>query len=219
MDSNTSTHIRPTDIGSFPLVDINLEKYIIGAADLEDGKSSEAATYFVKQHNEAFKRKMMALGPKVSVPCYVQSSVGRDMLTQFLDPITRHGSGLQKQNDTYLWDGSHIQLPEANARIAEILALEQGAKELCEELQIEQISYRACITGPFEMASRLWRGMGVGPRYDEILMEAFAVIVQAYMKNAQIRTKYLKPLIITLDEPSIGVLGVGDLFMDSESDP
>ena len=219
MDCITSNPIRPTDIGSFPLVNINLEKYIVGAADLEDGKSSEAATYFVQQHNEAFKRKMAALGPEVSVPCYVQSSVGRDMLSQFLNPITRHGSGLQKQNDTYLWDGSRIQLPEANAQVAEILALKQGAKALCEELQIEHIPYRACITGPFEMASRLWRGMGVGPRYDETLIEAFAIIVKAFMKNAQIHTKYLKPLIITLDEPSIGVTGVGDLFMDSESDP
>jgi methionine synthase II (cobalamin-independent) len=219
VDSSTLIHIRPTDIGSFPLVGINLEKYILGAVDLEDGKSSKAATYFVHQHNEAFKHKIVALGPNESVPCYVQSSVGRDMLSQFLNPITRHGTGLQKQNNTYLWDGSPIQLPEANAQVAEILALEQGAKTLCEELQIEQIQYRACITGPFEMASRLWREMGVGPRYDEKLIETFAVIVQAFMKNAQIHTKYLKPLIITLDEPSIGVTGVGDLFMDSESDP
>jgi 5-methyltetrahydropteroyltriglutamate--homocysteine methyltransferase len=198
---------------------INQEEYILGAADLEDGTSSEAATYFVQQHNEAFKHKVAALGPEESVPCYVQSSVGRDMLSQFLDPITRHGTGLEKQNDTYLWDGSPIQLPEANAQVAEILALKQGAKKICEELHIEHIQYRACITGPFEMASRLWRGMGVGPRYDEKLIETFAVLVQAFMKNAQIHTKYLKPLIITLDEPSIGVTGVGDLFTDSESDP
>lgn len=219
MDDNIPTHIRPTDIGSFPLVAINIEEYILGAADLEDGKPSEAANYFVQQHNEAFKHKMAALGPQESVPCYVQSSAGRDMLSQFLDPITRHGTGLQKQDDTYLWDGSPIQLADVNAQVAEILALEQGAKTLCEELQIQHIPYRACITGPFEMASRLWRGMGVGPRYDEKLIEAFAVIVQAFMKNSQIHTKYLKPLIITLDEPSIGVTGVGDLFTDSESDP
>lgn len=218
MDSNTTTHIRPTDIGSFPLVAINREEYILGAADLEDGQPSEAATYFVQLHNETFRQKIAALGPEESVPCYVQSSVGRDMLTQFLDPITRHGTGLQKQNDTYLWDGSPIQLAEKNAQVAELLALQQGAKELCEEFQIEEIQYRACITGPFEMASRLWRGMGVSPRYDEALVEFFAGIVKAFIKNAQIHTKYLKPLVITLDEPSVGVTGVGDFFMDSESD-
>ena len=87
MDSNIPTYIRPTDIGSFPLMGINQEEYILGAADLEDGTTSEAATYFVKQHNEAFKHKVAALGPEESVPCYVQSSVGRDMLSQFLDQL------------------------------------------------------------------------------------------------------------------------------------
>ncbi len=218
MVSDNYSHIQTTDVGSFPLVDVDLKRYIQGAANLEDGNQSEAATYFIQHHNGAFTRKMAALGPKESVPCYVQSSVKRDMLSQFLDPIVRHGQGLQKQDDTYLWDGTPIQLPTEKAQVAELLALQQGAKTICQELNIKQIYYRACITGPFEMASRLWRGMGVGPRYDEPLIESFATIVQSFMKNAQIETKHLKPLVITLDEPSIGVTGVGDLFMDTESD-
>ncbi len=219
MGSKPPYNIRPTDIGSFPLVDINMPQYIQGAADLEDGKRTEAATYFTQQHNTTFTRKIQALGPQDSVPCYVQSSVTRDMLTQFLDPIIRHGSGLEKHDDTYHWDGTLIQVPQARAQVAELLALQHGAKTICEDLGIERIEYRACITGPFELATHLWRSMGVGPRYDEVLIEAFTPIVQAYMNNAQIITKYLKPLVITLDEPSIGVTGVGDPFMDVESDP
>ncbi|MFX1510872.1 MAG: hypothetical protein ACFFBR_11265 [Promethearchaeota archaeon] len=219
MVSDSLDPIRPTDIGSFPLGDINFEHYIQGAIDLEDGKHTEAAAYFVQQHNIAFIRKLQALGPTYGVPCYVQSSVMRDMLTQFLNPIIRHGSGLDKTGDTYLWDGSTIQLPPRNAQVAELLALQQGAKLICEELSIERIEYRACITGPFEMSTRLWQSMGFSPRYDESLIEAFATIVKAFLKNAQISTKYLNPLIITLDEPSVGVTGVGDIFMDVESDP
>ncbi len=218
MASNSPTFIRTTDVGSFPLIGIDFQQYIQGAADLEDGNHSEAAANFILHHNKAFTRKMKALGPELSVPCYVQSSVNRDMLSQFLDPIVRHGKGLQKQDDTYLWDGTPIQLSPDKAQVAELLALQHGAKTICQELNIDQIEYRACITGPFEMASRLWRGMGVGPRYDESLIESFATIVQSFMKNAQIETKYLKPLVITLDEPSIGVTGVGDFFMDTDSD-
>ncbi len=217
--SNSSANpIRTTDVGSFPLIDIDLKRYAQGAADLEDGNKSEAAQYFIRTHNDAFARKLTALGPEFCVPCYVQSHVERDMLSQFLDPIVRQGKGIQKQAARYLWDGTSIHLSPENAQVAELLALQQGAKALCQELDIECIEYRACITGPFEMANRLWRDMGVGPRYDESLIDSFAPIVQAFMKNAQIETKYLKPCIITLDEPSIGVAGVGDLFMDTKTD-
>jgi methionine synthase II (cobalamin-independent) len=218
VDSSAPTQIRTTDVGSFPLARVDCTRYIQGATDLEDGKSSEAATYFIQQHNEAFMRKMIALGARQSVPCYVQSSVKRDMLSQFLDPIVRHGKGLKKQDNTYLLTGTPIRLSKKKAQVAELLALQHGAKTICQELDIDHIQYRACVTGPFEMVSRLWRGMGIGPRYDESLIESFTTIVQSFAQNAQIETKHLKPLVITLDEPSIGVSGIGDLFMDTESD-
>ncbi len=218
VDTISPNVIRTTDVGSFPLVTIDLPRYTQGAADLEDDQQSEASRYFTLQHNAAFTRKMRALGPPNSTPCYVQSSFKRDMLSQFLDPIVHHGSGLQKQADRYLWDGTRIQVPSEKAQVAELLALKHGAKTICQECEIDYIQYRACITGPFEMASRIWRDMGVGPRYDEPLIESFATIVYAFMKNAQIETKHLKPLIITLDEPSIGVAGIGDLFMDTATD-
>ncbi|MFW9934200.1 MAG: hypothetical protein ACFFDU_01540 [Candidatus Thorarchaeota archaeon] len=219
MVKNAALQIQPTDVGSFPLVGIDLKQYIRGAVDLEDGRNTEAATYFIHEHNAAFIQKMAALGSQVSVPCYVQSSIDRDMLSQFLDPIVRHGKGLQKEADTYLWDGTPIRLPPERAQVAEMLALQQGAKTICQEFEIDAIEYRACITGPFEMASRLWRSMGINLRYDEALIEAFTTIVQSYMKNAQIQTKYLQPHVMTLDEPSIGVTGVGDLFTDTKTDP
>lgn len=209
--------VRTTDVGSFPLINVDLARYQKGAADIEDGISTDEATYFLTHHNDVFEKKFTALGSSHSVPCYIQSSYSRDMLTQFLDPIVRHGQGLTKQNDTYLWDGRPIQLPPEKSQIAELLALKEGAKTICEALEIEYITYRACITGPFEMMTRLWRGMGIGPRYDESLMEAFAQITEQFMVHANIETKYLKPLVLTLDEPSIGVTGVGDLFIDVES--
>ncbi|MFX1405207.1 MAG: hypothetical protein ACFE9D_12180 [Promethearchaeota archaeon] len=210
--------IRTTDVGSYPLVAIDMTRYSWGAADLEGSHHTEVAKDFIRQHNDAFTRKMRALGSSISAPCYVQGTFERDMISQFLDPIVRHGRGLQKQANRYLWDGTLIQLPSEKAQVAELLALKHGAKTICQEFEIDSIQYRACITGPFELASRLWRDMGIGPRYDESLIESFAAIVRAFMKNAQIETKYLKPLIITLDEPSIGVAGVGDLFMDTDTD-
>ncbi|MFW9831795.1 MAG: hypothetical protein ACFFD8_08470 [Candidatus Thorarchaeota archaeon] len=210
--------IRSTDVGSFPLIQVDMRRYRQGAWDIEEGISSDDADYFVTQHNEIFEKKFKALGSNQSVPCYVQSSYSRDMLTQFLDPIVRHGQGINKLDEAYLWDGRPIQLPSKNSQIAELLALKKGAKTICDVHEIEHITYRACITGPFEMMTRLWRGMGIAPRYDESLIEAFAIIIRQYMINANIETKYMKPLVFTLDEPSVGVTGIGDLFIDAESD-
>jgi methionine synthase II (cobalamin-independent) len=219
VETDVPSPIRTTDVGSFPLVAVDLNRYSKGAADIEDGVKSTEAAYFITKHNAVFKQKFTALGPHSSIPCYVQSSHTRDMVSQFLDPITRNGRGLRKENDRYLWTGNKIQLSPAKAQIAELIALTQGAKVLCQEFGIEHIKYRVCVTGPFEMLTRIWRGMGMSPRYDETLMEALSTIVEQYVKNAYPETKYLKPLVVTLDEPSVGVTGVGDFFVDTESDP
>jgi len=210
--------IRTTDVGSFPLINIDATRYAQGAADTEDGRSTNDADYFTHSHNMAFKQKLTALDPHLSTSSYVQSSHTRDMVSQFLDPIVRHGRGLQKHKDNFLWDGSSIQLPPNHAQIAELIALKQHAKTLCQELELHCIRYRVCVTGPFELLTRIWRSMGVSPRYDTSLIEAFSTIVQQFMQKAKVETKYLKPEIFTLEEPSIGVTGVGDLFMDTETD-
>ena len=210
--------LRTTDIGSFPLRQIDLTQYNQGAADLEDDQSTSAAQYFIHRHNLMFKRKLAALGPTNCVPCYVQSSYDRDMVTQFLNPIVRNGQGLVKKDADYLWDGKPIQLPSQKAQIAELKALQHGAKDICQEFNLDCIRYRACITGPLELTLRVGRSMGISPRYDETLMDAFTQTTQHFMHNAAIATKYMKPVILTLDEPSTGVAGVGDFFTDSPSD-
>ncbi|MDO8055867.1 MAG: hypothetical protein Q6361_03320, partial [Candidatus Hermodarchaeota archaeon] len=219
MGKDSTFTLRTTDIGSFPLQQIDLTQYTQGAADLEDDQSTNAADYFIQRHNAMFKRKLAALGPDNCVPCYVQSSYDRDMVTQFLDPIVRNGQGLIKQDGDYLWDGKPIQLPSHHAQIAELKALQQDAKGICQEFNLDFIGYRACITGPLELTLRIWRSMGISPRYDETLIDAFTQSTQSFMHNAVIATKYMKPVILTLDEPSTGVAGVGDFFTDSSTDP
>ena len=141
------------------------------------------------------------------------------MVTQFLDPIVRNGRGLIKKNGDYLLNGTPIHLSPEYAQIAELKALQHSAKEICQELNLDYIGYRACVTGPLELTLRVWRSMGGSPRYDETLMNAFTTTTKNFMHNAAITTKYLKPVILTLDEPSTGVAGVGDFFTDSPADP
>lgn len=210
--------LRTTDISSFPLVRTDHNQYAQGAVDLEDGKHTIAAQYFQLVHNETFQKKYQALGTNLGVPCYIQSSYQRDMLNQFLDPIVRKGKGLQKQNNQYFWNGDKIHLPPTKAKIGELIALKAGAKSISKNLNVARINYRACITGPFELMIRLSRDMGIRIHYSEQLMDHFTQICAQYFSNAYFETKYLTPTILALDEPSIGVTGIEEFFVDSDSD-
>jgi len=211
--------LRAIDVGSFPLEGVDIERYCRGAVAVEDKQPSPDANYFIQMHNNVFRKKLGALNPAASVLCYVQSAYRRDMISQFLDPILRKGTGLQKVQDASVWDGSAIRLRPEDARIAEVIALQQGAKELCEEFDIERIKYKVCVTGPFELMVRLWSGMRLKTQYAEHLMDGLTDVVQGFVKTAYAETKHLEPAVLTMDEPSIGVTGIEDVFVDAASDP
>jgi methionine synthase II (cobalamin-independent) len=213
------TPVRAIDVGSFPLEGADIERYCRGAVAVEDKQPSPDANYFIQTHNNVFRKKLSALNPATSVLCYVQSTYRRDMISQFLDPILRKGTGLQKVQDAYVWNGRDIRLRPEDARIAEVIALQQGAKELCEESGVERIKYKVCVTGPFELMVRLWSGMRLKTQYAEHLMDSLTDVVQGFVKTAYAETKHLEPAVFTMDEPSIGVTGIEELFVDADSDP
>jgi methionine synthase II (cobalamin-independent) len=210
--------IRPIDVGSFPLEDVDIERYCRGAVAVEDNQSSSDAAYFIQAHNDVFRKKLRALDPATSVLCYVQSAYRRDMISQFLDPILRKGTGLQKVHDAYVWNGGTVRLRSDEARIAEVVALQQGAKEFCEEFSVERIKYKVCVTGPFELMTQLWFAMRVKTQYTEPLINDLTNIVQGFAKGAVVETKYLEAEVLTMDEPSIGVTGLEEVFVDAPSD-
>jgi methionine synthase II (cobalamin-independent) len=210
--------VRAIDVGSFPLEGVEIERYCRGAIAVEDKQPSPDANYFIHMHNDVFRKKLRALNPATSVLCYVQGAYRRDMISQFLDPILRKGTGLQKVQDAYVWNGSDIRLRSEDARIAEVIALQQAAKELCEESDVEQIKHKVCVTGPFELMVRLWSGMRLKTQYAESLMDNLTDVVQGFVKTACVETKYLELEVLTMDEPSIGVTGIEDIFVDAASD-
>jgi methionine synthase II (cobalamin-independent) len=211
--------LRAIDVGSFPLGDVDTERYCRGAIAVEDKQPSPDANYFIRIHNDAFRKKLGALNPATSVLCYVQSTHRRDMISQFLDPIVRKGTGLQKVQDTYLWNGGDIRLRPEDARVAEVVALQQGAKDFCDEFGVERIKYKVCVTGPFELMVRIWSGLRLRTQYDERLLAHLTDVVEGFAKTALAAARHLEPMVFTIDEPSIGVTGIEDLFTDAASDP
>lgn len=226
--------IRLTDVGSFPL-DADLNRYLKGALELEMNSGSietDDTRYFIKKHNETFIRKARALGPENAVTSYAQC---RGMISQFLLPEMYHTKGFKdfqidetisisdapKQDSQTLAAAIAIgKVPFSSGKsiFPEVFAMQYGAKEICEELEIESISFKTCITGPLELSLNLQRLADFPRTYDEKLMEFFTEVVRGYARSSIINTKHLATGIVTLDEPTLGFEGMGDFFTDSVSD-
>ncbi|MFX1483858.1 MAG: hypothetical protein ACFFCP_11805 [Promethearchaeota archaeon] len=231
--STDANSLRLTDVGSFPLK-ANLERYLKGAHHLEANSGeikTEDTQYFIDNHNETFIRKARALGPENAVTSYAQC---RGMIAQFLLPEMFHAKGINEQQDETVNTGEMSKddsqslavaiamgnSPMAREKVtfAEISALQHGAKQICDELDVERLSFKACITGPLELSLNLQRLAGFPRTYDEKLMEFFTEVVKAYVGGAIIDSTHLTLEIVTLDEPTIGFEGLGDFFTDSASD-
>jgi len=226
--------IRLTDVGSFPL-DAELERYLKGAHNLQMSSGNletDDTGYFIEKHNETFLKKARALGPEHAVTGYAQC---RGMITQFLVPEMRHAKGItdpktddgSSTNDMSKTDSQMLAAAIAIGKtpfssektiFPEIAALQHGAKQICEELEVEKISFKACITGPLELSLNLQRLADFPRTYDEKLMEFLTEVVKGYARNAIVNSKHLETEIITMDEPTIGFEGMGDFFTDSSSD-
>jgi methionine synthase II (cobalamin-independent) len=226
--ASSSPRIRALDVGSFPL-DADLHRYVQGARMIESDPKAEAedVSYFIGNHNEAFRLKAEAMGPGAAVTGFAQC---RGMIAQYLEPLFMEVTGESNLESEKILSKSNAQLVASHIatdqisfdtipnRVAEVVALERGAEELSQALGVDTISYKASITGPLELALNLERLAGFPRGYDEKLMDFFSDLVTKYVKGAIASTPQLKPEVITLDDPSFGLEGLGDFFTDTRSD-
>ncbi|MFW9798411.1 MAG: hypothetical protein ACFFE2_15340 [Candidatus Thorarchaeota archaeon] len=232
MDSQQS--IRPIDVGSFPL-HADLERYLTGANHVERDSGrvmTEEAEYFVTHHNSTFRLKAKAMGPESAVTSYAQC---RGMIDQFLLPVFHHvvqSEGPQTETSASFGGITSVEAQtvaaaiavgsrppsSADVDVAEISALQNGAERLCEDLGVDRISYKSCITGPLELSLNLQRLAGFPRGYDERLVEYFTEVVRAFVTNSVVQSDKLFLETITLDEPAFGLEGFGDFFTDTSSD-
>ncbi|MHA2072020.1 MAG: hypothetical protein ACW985_09580 [Candidatus Thorarchaeota archaeon] len=220
--------IRALDVGSFPL-DADMSRYVEGARLIESDPKAEHkdVSYFIANHNEAFRLKAQAMEPESSVTSFAQC---RGMITQYLEPLFLEVLGEKNVESEKLVTKSNAQrvaaeiamgqvsLDNVPSMVAEVVALERGAEELSQALGVDTISYKACITGPLELTLNLQRLAGFPRNYDEKLMDFFSDLVEKYVRGALVSSKHLRPEVITMDDPSFGLEGLGDFFTDTKSD-
>ncbi|MFW9907261.1 MAG: hypothetical protein ACFFEF_01690, partial [Candidatus Thorarchaeota archaeon] len=222
------------DVGSFPL-DADFKRYVQGAIELGQqglNASTENASYFISKHNSVFVQKAKSMGPDIAVTSYAQC---RGMIDQFLLPVVSHVAGANRMQTDISTSFGGITKEEAQAvaiTIAmgndppshdalvfpEIIALQSGAERLCKTLNVEKISYKACITGPLELSLNLQRLAGFPRTYDEKLVEYFSEVVKVFAGNSLLTSKYLVPEVVTIDEPAFALEGFGDFFSDISTD-
>ncbi|MFX1260685.1 MAG: hypothetical protein ACFFAZ_01230 [Promethearchaeota archaeon] len=226
--ASSNLRIRALDVGSFPL-DADMDRYVRGARMIEYDSKAEAedVSYFIANHNEAFRLKAEAMGPGASVTGFAQC---RGMIAQYLEPLFMEVTGESNLESEKILSKSNAQLVASQIatgqlsldtipnRVAEVVALERGAEELSQALGEDTISYKASITGPLELTLNLQRLAGFPRGYDEKLMDFFSDLVAKYVKGALVSTPQLNLEVITLDDPSFGLEGLGDFFTDTQND-
>jgi 5-methyltetrahydropteroyltriglutamate--homocysteine methyltransferase len=177
------------DVGSFPLPSYVDRDTFSRAHDLArqaiiDGrdimKDDFLSSKFCGVVIDSLKKKCAAGLDVVNYPQHY------DMHRQFAEPI----HGVMKEG-TYVVDEKHAFIPEMHV-------INEGAKELSEELG-RRVALRVCVTGPMEL---YLKEVGTVPFKDILLM--FAETVRRFANNSILDSKYVKTEVVSLDEPSFG---------------
>ncbi|MEM2737366.1 MAG: hypothetical protein QXK93_00040 [Candidatus Bathyarchaeia archaeon] len=178
------------DIGSFPLPQFverkNFEKAYAMARDrvIEGGALTDDEFLFRNFYTvvkASFKMKCEAGLDVVNYPQHY------DIHRQFTESIHR-----AMEKGTYIVEKEEAVIPE-------LYVINSEAKKLCEELGIERIALRVCVTGPFELYIK---EVGTAAYTDVLLM--FAETVRRFAVNSLLNSKHVKTEVVSLDEPSFG---------------
>ncbi len=166
------------DIGSYPLPEGITKEWLKEAfADPEPYKNK-----LYEIIKEAMWQKINA---GVEVPTYPQF---QNMITQFSEPIMDNGR-----------TEAPLLIKEEEARILELAALEEMAKEY-KEKKGEKLCIRICVTGPIE----LYYNMFPPPVYIDVLSN-IAKSIGRFIKHAVEEATNYEVKCASIDEPSMGL--------------
>ena len=183
--------LRTYDVGSLPL---RVEEATIreGARKSQTvlslvGVSDEASRVFESEVVNAFLDKLRA---GMDVPNYPQF---RDMNEMFFELIR----GIEKGEGGYV----ALRTPSAKpgSTIPEVDALRRNASRIRDEVGVERVRVKACVTGPYTLASFF---QAKTPKLFEDLGSVLSDIVSGTLFN----TSHGEVSLLCIDEPVIGFL-------------
>ncbi len=181
------------DIGSFPLPPrTSRETFSRAYSDARDalvnGRDLRANDfvwqYFGEVTLDSFKRKLRTGLDVVNYP-------------QQMDGIKQVGDVIHKAMET----GTFV-VEEKDAFLPEVRLISEEAKGLSEEFG-KKILLRVSMFGPLEL---YLKEMGTVPYVD--VLDGFAETIRRFAKNSILDTKYIKTVVVSIDEPSFGFLNI-----------
>ena len=175
------------DVGSLP-PQIDPAVLRRGAQDvLSPGRASSSAAFEFRRAILSALRDKLAAG--IDVPTYPQF---RDMNEMFLSVL----SGLQRLEGRFV---EISRLGVHDSRIPEVLVAREGAPGLADELGLDKVRLRVCLTGPHTLSFQFaFRSPGLLTRLGRVL----ARIAEANLVSG----KRFEVAILALDEPTFGVV-------------
>ena len=180
-----------TDVGSLPL-EGDRDRFLRGASHAKEAKSKlneetlRDVVYFEATVTHGLLDK---LGAGLTVPTYPQF---RDMNEMFLSMF----SGLKRLEGRYV---EVAGLGVKDPRIPEVLVVREAARELAEELGLDKVRIRVCITGPHTLSFQFaFRSPGLLRRLGHVL----AKVAETNLAS----DKHFEVAMLTVDEPTFGTV-------------
>ncbi|UCE29703.1 MAG: hypothetical protein JSV85_03015 [Candidatus Bathyarchaeota archaeon] len=188
--------IRSCDAGSMPFFG-DAERFLEGARYFESSPTEEASEYFERSILGCFLDKLRV---GIEVPNYPQF---RDMNKMFLEMI----KGAKKTKDGYA-ETDILSLTPKESRMPEVSVIRRNSQQIHERIG-KPFQVRICVTGPHTLSSLFThRDPGIISRLGEM--------ISRIVENNLFNTKHGSVGLVTLDEPTFGLLD--DPLIDWGSD-
>lgn len=184
------------DIGSFPLPSTVSSKdfvlsYVAARDSIRQGKNIEKAgnakndqMHFREIVLNSFRKKIHT---GLDVVNYPQQYDGIKQVSDIIHQTMANGTFVVEEKDAFL---------------PEVYVINEEAKHLFEEFG-QKILLRVSLFGPME---QYIKEIGTTPFED--VLDGFAETIRRFAKNSIIDTKFLKTVVVSLDEPSFGYLNI-----------
>ncbi len=177
--------ILSDDIGSFPLPLGITKSEISEIAEKIVSKeiSSEKFDKFSEVVYEGMIKKIIS---GIDVPNYPQF---RDMINSFYNLVEKFQS-----DEPFVIKKEFAVIPEV------IVLTDEKFKERIKDIGIDKINLRICVTGPIDLYLNK-----IGFQIDSEILKNFAKTVKNFIDNAIVDKKFIKTMLIAIDEPSLGL--------------
>ena len=188
--------VKSCDVGSLPFTG-DIEKFSKGAEHFLFHPEDDFAKYFEETVVTSFIDKIEA---GIGIPNYPQFRDMNKMFFEMIDGVKRVKTGYMQTNV--------LSVKTEKSYVPEVMAIKENSQEIYERIG-KLYEARICVTGPYTLSSLLTYQTG----------ETFICLgnlISQIIENNIFSEKYGKVSLVTVDEPTFGLLDDSLIGYDSD---